>query len=349
MKSLIKFEIHHSTDSVNFLDVTINLKNGVLNTDLYCKPTDAHLYLNAKSSHPQHVIRNIPKGQFIRLRRICSDTTNYIKHSRKYIEYFTDAGYNSNKLKTVAEDVLKTKRNDLLNNKIINKQDTNTTFVCTYHPKLDSLPLKLQEHYKILESDHLTSKIFKEKPLVAFRKSKSIQHTIVRNDINPKCLDNINDQQITPCTNCKTCKLLTHEKFITTPNNRRFELKTKIHCRAKNIVYAAKCKHHKTVYVGHTGEELRTRFNKHRYDAKKRPENNELAKHIFDHKHDFDRDIELYILQENLPLLGERTLQEDKWVCLLGTLTPTGLNVDTNLFAKEMYSSYQKVLSCKNH
>jgi len=50
-----------------------------------------------------------------------------------------------------------------------------------------------------------------------------------------------------------------------------------------------------------------------------------------------------------LPLTNERCLQEDKWVCLLGTLTPYGLNVDTNLFAKEMYTSYQKVLTTKNH
>jgi len=349
MKSLIKFEIHYSTESVNFLDVTVNLKNGVFDTDLYCKPTDAHLYLNATSSHPQHVVKNIPRGQFIRLRRICSDTTNYIKHSTQYIEYFTNAGYNPKKLKLAAEDVLKTKRTDLLENKNTKTQDSSITFVCTYHPKLESLPQKLREHYNILDGDEFTKKVFPEKPMVAFRKCKNIQQHIVKNDINSK-----SQRDTTETTNqcnktCKTCKLLSKESIIKSTTNHTFELKTKIQCNAKNIVYAAKCKQHNTIYVGQTGEELRNRFNKHRYDAKKRPDNNELAKHIHEFNHDFDKDIDVYVLQDNLVSPNERCLQEDKWVCLLGSLTPKGLNVDTNLFAKEMYSSYQKILSTANH
>ena len=73
MKSKIKFETNMSTDSVNFLDVKVTITGNTLKTSLYNKPTDAHLYLNAKSCHPQYVIKNIPKGQFIRVRRICSE------------------------------------------------------------------------------------------------------------------------------------------------------------------------------------------------------------------------------------------------------------------------------------
>jgi len=240
MKSLIKFEIHHSSESVNFLDVTVNLKNGTFHTDLYCKPTDAHLYLNATSSHPQHVIKNIPKGQFIRLRRICSDTTNYIKHSTQYIEYFTNAGYNSKKLKSIAEDVLKTKRIDLLENVDKKLQDSNTTFVCTYHPKLETLPQILKEHYKILENDQVAKKVFPEKPMVAFRKNKNIQQHIVKNDINPKNLtEQVNHKECNK--SCKTCNLISNKSIIKSSTNVTYDLKSKSHCHAKNIVYAAKC------------------------------------------------------------------------------------------------------------
>ena len=138
MKSVIKFDIHQSS-KVHFLDVTISLFNGTLKTDLYSKPTDSHLYLNTTSSHPHHVIKNIPKGQFIRLRRICSDTADYIKHCSNYINYFQNTGYSKNQLVEISKDVLKLNREELLNEKQKTVRDPNTTFVCNYHPKLELL------------------------------------------------------------------------------------------------------------------------------------------------------------------------------------------------------------------
>ena len=43
---------------------------------------------------------------------------------------------------------------------------------------------------------------------------------------------------------------------------------------------------HGGIYIGNTGEELRERFSKHRYDAKTRPDSNELAAHINKHQHE---------------------------------------------------------------
>ena len=61
MKSVIKFEISQSTKIINFLDVCINLNQQTLSTNVFSKPTDAHIYLNPKSCHLEHMIRNIPK------------------------------------------------------------------------------------------------------------------------------------------------------------------------------------------------------------------------------------------------------------------------------------------------
>ena len=44
----------------------------------------------------------------------------------------------------------------------------------------------------------------------------------------------------------------------------------------------------------------RERFCKHRYDAKNRPDNNELAAHIYKHQLEFDTDIKVLILKGNL-------------------------------------------------
>ena len=78
LKSSIKFTYTYSEKEVNFLDTKVEIEdNGSLSTNLYCKPSSAHQYLNKQSSHPPHTIKSIPKSQFIRIRRICSFIDDY--------------------------------------------------------------------------------------------------------------------------------------------------------------------------------------------------------------------------------------------------------------------------------
>ena len=95
-----------------------------------------------------------------------------------------------------------------------------------------------------------------------------------------------------------------------------------------NIVYAARCKVSGEIYIGNTGKELRERFSKHRHDAKKRPDNNELAAHIYKHQHEFDMDIDVLIFKRNLHQKLERELWEDKSTCSLGTKAPRRLIIE---------------------
>ena len=41
----IKFTLVHSPTSLNVLDLTLNLVEGYIQTDIYSKPTDNHMYL----------------------------------------------------------------------------------------------------------------------------------------------------------------------------------------------------------------------------------------------------------------------------------------------------------------
>ena len=123
MKSVIKFEISQSTKTINFLDVCIKLNQQTLCTTVFSKPSGAHSYLNPKSWHPEHMIKNIPKSQFLRLRKICSDTSDYMK-SYEYLNFFIKQGYDSSKLKMLAKDMLAKTRDELLpqNNKAKTKR-----------------------------------------------------------------------------------------------------------------------------------------------------------------------------------------------------------------------------------
>ena len=115
-------------------------------------------------------------------------------------------------------------------------------------------------------------------------------------------------------------------------------------CKTQNGIYAARCKKHDVIYIGHTGEKLSSQFSKHRYDLKSRPDNNELTKHLNSSDHDFEKDIDITILKSDIPTVNQREFFEDKFICKLGTLSPNGLNADTHQYAKDMYSSYRNLL-----
>ena len=112
-------------------------------------------------------------------------------------------------------------------------------------------------------------------------------------------------------------------------------------CKTSNVVYAARCKIHDKIYVGHTSEALSTRFSKHRYDIMKRPNNSELAEHF--HQNHSMSDLEVNILESGFSSDAERIRAEDKWFCKLKTLAPAGLNKDCHGYAKEVYEMYRDI------
>ena len=46
-------------------------------TSVHYKPTDSYSYLLYSSSHPSHVKNSIPYSQFLRLRRLCSEDSDF--------------------------------------------------------------------------------------------------------------------------------------------------------------------------------------------------------------------------------------------------------------------------------
>ena len=90
----IKFTLVASPISLNVLDLTLNLVNGFVQTDIYSKPTDNHIYLLRNSAHPAHVTRAIPYGVATRIRRNCSTDEMFSERSSEYEGYLYNRGYN---------------------------------------------------------------------------------------------------------------------------------------------------------------------------------------------------------------------------------------------------------------
>ena len=105
MKSVIKLETQ-SIKTINFLGVCITLNYQILSTNVFSKPTEVQIYIDPKSCHPEHMIKNIAKLQLLRLQKIYSDTSGYIQKSSEYSNFSIKQGYECSKLKVLPKDML---------------------------------------------------------------------------------------------------------------------------------------------------------------------------------------------------------------------------------------------------
>ena len=178
MKSSLDYDVFYRQDTVNFLDFTVQIKNGEFETELSTKDTDAHLYLLSSSCHPKHTTKAIPKGQFISIRQICLSIDLYWKHANKYINFFTNRGYNIQKLQSIVEEIAKVDRKEFLEDK--SKQTDRVSSIpkdlfTQYYPQIYKLSFILNKHKGILSQ---LSNCFPDPPRVFSDAKKSKGHFI---------------------------------------------------------------------------------------------------------------------------------------------------------------------------
>ena len=150
----IKFTSSHSATSISFLDVKVSLSQfGMVETDLYTKPTDKHQYLLQSSCHPLHTKRAIPFSLALRLRRICSSDESFTLRANELIQYLNDCGYNLSFLRKEIQRVHAITRNETLKpSQSTTRQPSRVPLVITYNPALRSISTIIQD---ILKSFHL--------------------------------------------------------------------------------------------------------------------------------------------------------------------------------------------------
>ena len=83
----LTFTYEWSDKKINFLDVTLVIEDGKLETDRHVKPINPQLFLHYSSNHPQSVFKPIVNGQAITVRTICSKDEFVRKHR---LSFFLD-------------------------------------------------------------------------------------------------------------------------------------------------------------------------------------------------------------------------------------------------------------------
>ena len=108
-----------SKEKLSYLDVLVSIKDNRTSSDVYCKPTDIHQYLDSKWCHPSHVKKGIPYGQALRVRRICNSDEIFDKRLKELKGQLVKRGFKKNMIENQFEKAKAKRRENLL------YQDTN--------------------------------------------------------------------------------------------------------------------------------------------------------------------------------------------------------------------------------
>ena len=133
----IKFTTDISSTSLPFLDVLVSVTETGIKTSLYRKPTERPTYLMYCSFHHHLIKSSIVFSQLLRLKRICSDISDYEHEVKILTQSLLSRGY---PYKLISEQInhashiLQTK--SLTRNSNKNTNEKRITFITQFHPSL---------------------------------------------------------------------------------------------------------------------------------------------------------------------------------------------------------------------
>ena len=124
------YHTHYIFLLVSFLDTKIcKNENGTLCTTICRKPSDRRNFLHYK----------LPYSQALRIKRICSETSEVIKHLKDLKDAFIKRGYQSKILDHHFEKVMSVDRKILLENKEKPSTQENLPLVLTFNKTLPNI------------------------------------------------------------------------------------------------------------------------------------------------------------------------------------------------------------------
>ena len=101
----LKFTMEIGGNSICFLHLKIHIQNNRLETIVYNKSTDSHLYLEALCCHKKSSKNSIIKGVALGLRKICSTMEDFKINSSECLTYLVGPEHSSKLMKSEFDKV----------------------------------------------------------------------------------------------------------------------------------------------------------------------------------------------------------------------------------------------------
>ena len=159
----IKFTYEYNKDNILFLDLKVILPNGKLITSLYSKTT----VINTE--------RSIAYSQALRIKRVCSQESDFNEHSLNLRSWILKRGYPE---KIINAEMSKVKFN-VDNKRSNNRQKKEISFT----QKFKVLQNIINTHLYLLCMNNEVKRVCTPKPMVSFRGSRKISSYLEQNYI----------------------------------------------------------------------------------------------------------------------------------------------------------------------
>ena len=320
----IKFTYEISDKIINFLDLTIHKTDkNRLETDLYSKPTNAHLYLHYSSCHPRHTKNSLPFSLAYRLLRICSTDSFLTKRLNELRQFLINRQYKPKTIDTAFNKIRTLTRSDSLKRKDKKKHNKRVPFVTTFHPGLPNIPHILRKYMPILHTSKRCLAAIPECPIVSYRRPKNLRDILVHAKLSSLKRNGFHTCSDKRCLTCPSA--LTGDTVPITSTSGIFKITKHLTCKSYNVIYVITCKRCKKQYVGKTETTLNLRVNNHRsFINTKKPD--PLAKHFYTNNHTF-ADFQITAI-DFVPHADTHTLcnKETFYIKLFKTVQPSGIN-----------------------
>jgi hypothetical protein len=177
----IKFEISHSTESVNFLDTTVYVTpQKTLATTLYIKPTDRMPLLHQSSHHPETCKKGLIYSQMLRYRRIITSDKEFQEKAQNLRVALIGRGYKDKDILPHINKASSYTQSQLLINTTPKNNTRTLPFVIPYNPDLAPLSHILTQHWHYIENDPVLSRVWLEQPVIAYQRHKNLKEHFVR-------------------------------------------------------------------------------------------------------------------------------------------------------------------------
>ncbi|KAL9977710.1 hypothetical protein ACROYT_G015146 [Oculina patagonica] len=192
----IKFTAEISETETTFLDTIVYkgerfLKESILDVRTHFKPTETFQYTNYYSCHPPGVTKGFIKGEALRLLRTNSSQLTFEENIRNFAVRLKNRDYPTAIVQKHLSEVKFSERKTALKNKNKAAQKKILPFVTQYHPALPNIKEILMGKWHLIQNQPQLRNIFKEPPLLAYRKEKSLKDILVLIQTNSNLQKNL--------------------------------------------------------------------------------------------------------------------------------------------------------------
>ena len=165
------------------------------------KPTDTFQYTHFSSCHPPGVKKGFIKGEALRLVRTNSSEKIFEENINNFKRRLSVRGYLDKLTDKVLSEVKYHERMSALQNKTTTHKKI-LLLVTEYRPSVRNLKDIIMSKWHLIENQLLLREIFKDHPVISYRKEKSLQDILVRAKLR-----GLKIQQFDQRESCMACQL----------------------------------------------------------------------------------------------------------------------------------------------